>query len=623
MLKTTVFAVALAAAVPTAFSQTPASSEIQLDCVVINQQGQPVDGLRAGDFQVMEDDAPQQLVRLEESGSGQSAEVYPVVLVLVGQAAAGDEPDAVAAAVEALGRQTAPGFLIAVFRMADQLELLLPFSDKAAEWSAAVKSAAPGQTLDPHSVPAAAAPDQTAFATPEGRLGLSQQILRLFALSDPSLRRSPKSSHPALIQAVSRALSGIAGRKTLILIGTGLQSGDLKPFEVQRTIDLANAFRLTVYSEDETPAENSDAGVKRFPQEEKPRPSPLLNMIHQSGGFLVRPETLVDHLERALYEARRHYRLYYRSRQPQPDGRSREVYLNLRDPKMEGRQRSSYPARPAGLEMLNRDELLLLQKMRQTAGESPLKADLSTVVLQRSEVQQEALVSLGIPASSLQILDFSGEGREGRMCRIQASGLLLDSTGAVLRTFAGPLALTLDPSAFEVVERDGLALNQQLPLVPGRYLVQVGVLDDIGGKAAWLVKEVQVEPPQDKPRLGPLLLGRLDRRVLRGRDPFAVVGDGFVPSASRDFPNQGALYFACEIYNTDESAQIQAYLEDSQGVRTDLKLERKSKTAQPPVAEGSLDLSNLSEGNFELVVEVGGGSPKTRLEAHAPFRITP
>lgn len=624
MLKTTAFLLALALALPASAQPQPAAPpEVFFDCVVLDLQGRPVNNLRKDDIVVMEDDIPHQVDRLEISGSGEAAEFYPVVLVLAGNAASGGNPEAVAAALEALGKEMRPGYQIAVFRLGEQLELLLPFSDSAEEVAAALKSSAPGRPLDPHSVPPAGAPDWAAFAAPEGRRELAEQIQRVFADSDPSLKRRPESSHPALIQAVSRALSGVPGRKTLILLGSGLQSGPLDPSAVQRTIELANAFRLTVYSADEAPAKDLDDRVGRSPKKPSSRPSPLLSIVHHSGGFALTSDSLPDQLQRALYEARRHYRLYYRSSRPQLDGRNREVYLRLRSQSMESRNRSGYPARPPGLEILDQKGLQDLETIRQTAVDSPMAAELGAAVLQRNGLQQNVLVSLGIPASSLRFRNLSREGREGRMCQIHVNGLLRDASGAVLNTFGGPLALNLDAPASAVVDRDGLALNHLLHLVPGSYTVQAGILDELGGSAAWLEKDLQVEPPQDKLLLGPVLMGRQDRRPLRGRDALALMADGFVPSAGRTFSAQGTLSFAVEIHNAGEAAQlyIRGYLDNALGSRTDLELEQDSKEPGIVLVQGSLDLSNLAEGSFQVVIEVSDNASRTRLHDSAPFQV--
>lgn len=612
----------LVLAIPVA-AQQPADSpqEIPLvfvDALVLDPENRIVTGIRADELVIFEDEVAHQVVRLEAAAES-TEPIHLVVVALVGEP---PSADAVAALVQALGR-LGPGLQVCIFRLGSDLRLLHPFSGQSEGLLQALRSSEPGQLPEAGFGRQDERLDSRSLATAQGRLQLARRIQRIFYATSADLRRSSRSSYPALIQAVARALSGIQGRKSLLLLGPDQVSPPLPPSEVERTLELANAFHLAVYSQDEARPEPSPGAQGRdvAPLRRSGRSSPLRLIVNSTSGFVLGQDDLASQIRRVFLEARNHYRLFYHSRQPVLDGRYRKQRLAVARLNLEARNRTGYPARPKGMELLGHSELEALdtiQKAHQSgSGEAFLRAD----VLQKKALGQKVLVSLTIPSSSLQFRDLTAQGREGRICRIQINALLRDESGAVLQTFGGPLALRLNDSRNAVVEQNGLAVNRLISLAPGHYSLQAGFLDELGGSGSWLTHDFQVRPPATELAWSPILLGRRDRISIRGRDAAPLGTGNFVPSARRTFRAEGRLAFVAEAYNLEESSQadIQAYLENVLGARSSLKLERDEGRAG--LAQGSLDLSELAAGKYQLVVEAVDVSSGALAQSRAPFEV--
>ncbi len=593
-----------------------------MDALVLDSEGQLVSGLQAHEFAIFEDEIRHQVSRLETDGPG-SGRILPMVLVLVGEEAQAPGSDEVVAAVQAVRQQVGPRDQVCIFRLGKDLRLAHPFSGQAEDLVAALQSSEPGQLLEAESVPSASALGQTPFATAESRLQLARQIQRLFYSAPMNLRRTAESAYPALVQAVARALSGIQGRKTLLLLGSGQVSSPLPPSEAERSLELANAFHLAVYSQDEARPKPSPAagGRDAAPVRRSNRRSPLWLIVHASSGFVLQPDDLASQVRRVFVEARNHYRLFYRSRQQVQDGRYRKQRLTVGRPGLEARVRTGYPARLDGMELLSQSEIEALEAIQEASQARSRAAFLRADVLQQKGLGQKVLVSLGIPSESLQFQDLSAQGRQGRLCRIHVKALLRDDSGAVLQALGGRLAIRLDDARYSVVEGDGLAVTRLLNLPPGNYSLHAGFVDELGGGGAWLKHDFRIEPPEEKLTLSPILLGRRDRLSIRGRDAAPLGVGNFVPSARRTFQAAGPLSFVVEAYNLTDASQsdIRAYLENALGARSALKLENEGGKAK--LAQGSLDLSELAPGKYQLVVEAIDPSNGATAVSRAPFEV--
>lgn len=601
--------------------ESPERAEpVFLDVLVQDSDLQLVSGLRADEFVIYEDEVRHQVTLLEAAGPNaeRTGRIHPVVLALVGDEAPGTE--ILTAAARALRLQMKGSDQVCIFRLGKQLRLLHPFSSDAEELVAALQSSEPGQLL-PEGPLSEADLDSNPFALAEGRLQLAQRIQRLFYATSTSLRRSAESSFPALIQAAARGLSGIQGRKTLVLLGKDQVSTALPPAEVDRTLELANAFHLAVYSLDEAPPPPSRDGRETAPPRSGNQASPLRLIVNSSCGMILNQDDLASQVERVFQEAHQHYRIFYRSRKQNADGRYRQLRVQVNRVGLEARYRTGYPARPPGLELLSQSEIEALGTIREAQQSNPRAAWLRADVLPTASVGQRALVTLGIPAASLHFYDLSDQGREGRLCRFQTIALLRDASGAVLQTSGGPLSLALEPASFGVVERDGLAVTGMLDLAPGKYVLEAGLLDELGGGGAWLERDLQVGPPSQEPALGPILLGRQDRSAIRGRDWAPIGIPGFVPAAKSSFPAAGWLSFVIESRHPKDSpqAELHAFLENALGARSALEVVRAE--SQPQMAQGRLDLSELAPGKYTLVVESSGLSDGAKAESRAPFEI--
>jgi VWFA-related protein len=343
----------LAAQAPVPPTTPRAVASVALDVVVVDKDGGAVDGLRAGDFVVTVDGKPRRVlsVRHVSRGPGASseastraarqdpsvvlaAEAYRNVLMVVDQATLprGDEKTTVQAAGAFLDRLGLSD-RVAVVRLPMTASTSVELSTERPAARDVLRGVVGQQAVRAGGDPAPAPPDptQAVVADPDKTLDPDKQIAareqqrqQQVGGTDPTSPAGqadvPKGfDSMAGLRELFRSLAQVPGRKTLILLTTGLPPG-WKAAGV-RLEDLAYAAAAA-----RTVVHGFVLRATHVDEEPRPDPSPIESLARMTGGAFAQMAKNPDQtVERVMPELGACYVLGLESAPGDGDGKRRAL----------------------------------------------------------------------------------------------------------------------------------------------------------------------------------------------------------------------------------------------------------------------------------------------------------
>ena len=692
-----------------------ASNTVLLDLVVTDKKNRVVNDLGQDDFVVYENDVVQKIQSFRTSRqqvrvhAGRSAEGTEPAAPNTGR-----EPDAPAAqpnfivflmdysttefenqklvqdaALRYVENRLGPNDLVAVFFLGTGFRFLQDFTGDRVRLAAVLRgrdltatataSATGVQSLSAADTTAIA--DASSLAASSGGAGAGQGAAAAGAAAAANAQifinariqaalasmRSAISSRTArgvmaAIEAISRAVSPIPGRKTMVLFSQGFVVGPHMEPELARAVDAANKANVAIYTIDSTGLVPSDlsrdiipqdrlagisarAGRSRIPASggeslfDRARTvgndsseSSLRYVAAATGGLAFRnTNDLSLSLDRVAEDMHSHYILSYQPSNQEFDGAFRSIRVELKKPGLTARTRSGYFAIPAGTEGVSGEEYRLMLETRKGGGvRLPFDAALSSFP-ERGGLSRVS-VTIELPAREVTFQESEG----AKVASIAIIGLLRGEDGTVVDRVGAPVNVRATPEEFKALQQGSLSFTNSIEVPSGRYSFEVLVKDQYSGKAAIRDYSLTAAPLGKDLTTSSVVLSS---EIQQARE--AVTGDYLsfgkirvLPSARRQFRNGDNLVYLFCVYNAKISEQKHANLEvraalerpgTSKGIQLALaRIEDANPGPFPyvPVAR-YVALNGLPAGRYFLAVEVEDLETRETCRSRTPFEILP
>ncbi|MFQ5740002.1 MAG: VWA domain-containing protein [Acidobacteriota bacterium] len=499
-----------------------------------------------------------------------------------------------------------------------------------------------------------------------GDLNFALRIQRMFYNMQSHVQSREARGVLTAIQAISKGVASIEGRKNLVLFSSGFVVGPLAEETLSKTVSIANAANLAIYGMDSHGLTTGGLSKSLVPGDELSsisasrgagnaisgrridatggeslfdrakqvgsdvRDSALRYVSAATGGFAVRNmNDLYLGLKRFDSEVHTYYLLTYHPLNQEFEGGFRSIRVEVKKPGYTVRHRSGYLAVPRGLEILTGSDYKLLRAAQE--GELPLDlpAYLRLETFSSDPAKQQVLISLEIPAAGLAFREEESENGAVYRSRIRVLGLLRDSNGVGLLRFGTPMNLTFTPEEYRAVRKGGLSLNDRLELSPGIYSIQMLVQDAQTQRAVLLERSLRIQPSGKKLRMSTIVLGKDVQRSPPGAKLLTFEHSTLLPSASRRFHNGENLVFYFEVYDcqlNQERADLLAEVSlirsgSSRGVNLPEFQIRQPFEAQKVAFSRYVELKGLQAGTYFLVVKLTDRLGSKTISRRTPFFI--
>lgn len=363
-------------------------------------------------------------------------------------------------------------------------------------------------------------------------------------------------------------LEKLPGRKSVVLLSGGLlTTGD--PDAFSKLVARANAANMTIYSFNPTELnETTDtqaakialsqvAEVSRSQTASGPvslsdrrqqsrqndalevavRSSDILAALRElaegTGGFLVaNTAEFRKPFLRVLEEMEAHYEVAYRPQDLRFDGRLRtiEVKTTRRDLIVESR--SGYFALPLkhSERPLQPHELVGLALLGAEKPPEHFPFELGYYTFGAADGRRQVAFAVEVPGRNLATAQDAASGVA--RAHVSAVGLIKDSAGEVVEKFSIDAPYQFALANLEAMKASAITHAQSLELAPGRYSVEVALLDRTGARFSTKRLEVEVpEPPAGLAISTPMLVQRVEETAVAdgSSDPLVYQGRRVVP----------------------------------------------------------------------------------------------
>lgn len=404
-----------------------------------------------------------------------------------------------------------------------------------------------GVILDPANRDAAAAVQAL-------QLGEGHPLVRVKAAEAYRNAKARNEATLRTLERVARALAEGKGRKPVVLVSDGfVYDSTLPEFKaVSRAMSQANG---SVYFLDARGLPGSaDFAAAEFGKliEERDTLTTLAqaqletegaeSVVLETGGFSVRnPNDLEGALERVARESRAYYLLGYSSPNPRRDGRFRRIEVEVRRPGLRVRARKGYYA--PGQEREDRPRPAGLDPRLRQALDSPYASE---GIPMRLAAYVFGPASPGkaavLLAADADPRAFAFERSGGRFEATLDSYLVVASPGSTRNhTDEKQIALSLPPDVRARLEQTWLPIFREVELAPGVYQARFLLRDTRGGRVGTVRHHFEV-PPLEALRVStPILTDSLQG------DPRSGEARP-VPLARRAFAPGNSLVYLFEVH---------------------------------------------------------------------------
>jgi VWFA-related protein len=486
------------------------------------------------------------------------------------------------AALELLDLEERPDVVVSVFVIGQRLRLLQQFTNDRVALRAAVERAC--RTIDPRGpTPDAAAVDRAADAAQTtadaadsaggGAAGAAATVAAMFANLElravrmaEDLERGQRGNASLFgLFALARQQQRLSGRKAIVYFSEGLDV-PLQLVSVFRSVvSEANRANLSVYAVDarglrsrsdfdRTRTDLRDAaetsrrqvqsrGGRAVTREDVLAPEvaeaainlnvqgQLGALAEETGGRLIANSNDVRAgLERAVDDLSGYYEITYDPQLVEFDGRFRRVELKVARPGVRVQTRAGYFALPPGEGAVNFPwELPLLKTLQ--ASPAPHDFDLRAATFHFGPEDDAVRLSL-VAEIPIESLSFDEKGGT-RHAHFSLMAVVRDAKGVVQERFSQDSPLEVPEKSLEALRHGSAVFTRSFRLPPGRYSLEMAVLDEATKKATVRRSVLVVAPPRAGLGLSSLAVVKrvepVAERALDSADPLRTGPSRVVP----------------------------------------------------------------------------------------------
>jgi VWFA-related protein len=609
---------------------------VQVDAFVTDAQGNPVAGLTADDFEVLESGRPREI----SSFAAVSIPIEPPA-TRSGETA---DPDVMTNA-----RPEGRRYLIALDEVSPDRALkarnfLHHFID---------------EQLGPNDVAAVALTGRGLADSGQdftGNRRLLHAAIDKFSggFDESAATATPVSSDARQLMSglrkLTEFLATLPGRKALIYVGEGLggvdifrlrdyHGGALTPTEQDAHAAVAAATRgnVTIYPVDPRGLTTDLAVAEAIESPDLEARADLAALANLTGGFtLTGSNNFAGAFERLVRDNSTYYTIGFNSEYQRVDGRFVSVQVRVKRPGLQVRSRGGYVA-PIGRDHVPQR---VASDTRLPAIADALASPVATsgvpIRVFAAPFRSERAGDLIALAVELEVASLNLTRKAGVLTgEVEISYLATDSRGRVRPGHRHAATLTLKPEAVDRTYRVGVRVLSDFELSPGRYQLRVAA----GGAttAGSVVYDLDV-PDFSKGALaisGVALTSTAAAAIttLRPRDPLADALPG-PPMASRDFAQDDEIALFAEVYDNRRTGRsdpshtidVTAELRDERGGVVLKVSDQRASTAVRRKSGGlgftlRLPLKDVPPGAYTLTVEARAeGEPQAAVR-RIPLRV--
>jgi VWFA-related protein len=676
---------------------------VTLDVIVKDKKGKRVTDLKAEDFSVFEDGVAQKVEFFSPPLDGGNDASRPKDVAPAPPGVSNSEPTNIIslvldgattdpvnfkqvreATLKYLQERITGADTVALFSIANDLQLLQPFTRDKAKLIAAVEKGADlpvsnknlerGQLADAIAE-AKAKLDRSGGSDapapgPEGAEAMiANRALQQFTLLRSQLSLQQARPVLAALAAICSSQRGVPGKKTIVLFSQGFILPGTLDWQAQSVIDFANQANVAIYIID-------SAGLRTSsPLSTSPVPSAPLagvsgmvdaesriravggenvfdNVRHEGqnreydilyrisgdtgGEFIKGANDLSKGLNRIDQEIRSRYTLAFYNAGGNFDGGYRKLKVEVRRPDMHVTSRAGYYANPPGeVVFLAPDDKKLLANVASAEANPALPLFVELCPFRFKGESYVVPLSLEVPPDAVK---FDRKG-DKQVVQFDVVGVVREAPGKIVARLGGGFNIPLTAELYESIHQNNIFFRQDMELLPGAYNVEIVFRDKLSGKIAATRRELVLTALNSEFSMSGVTLSRFAEPIKKSPDT-AVTTDVFSqggvrirPTPSREFrptDNQIVLF---ELYNAAAKAETGKPM-----VWVTLKLMKDGQLATAPidyvltetVATPSphltfakyVKLAGLQAGKYVAVIEARDRTTQKLLTREESFVIS-
>jgi len=598
---------------------------VTLDVIVKDKKGKRVTDLKAEDFSVFEEGVAQKVEFFSPPlGPGNDAS-QPKSVDPAPPAASKNEPTNIISLVldgattdltnfkqvregvlKYLQERITASDTVALFGIANDLQLLHPFTRDKAKIIAAVEKGAGlptsnknlerGQLTEGIAETRAklerlggteAAPSAASAA--QGSAGaeamIASRVLQQFALLRSQLSLQQARPVLAALAAICSSQRGVVGKKTIVLFSQGFVTPATLDWQAQSVIDFANQSNVAIYIID-------SAGLRTSsPLSTSPVPSgPLAsisgltdvesriravggenvfdNVRHEGqnreydilyrisgdtgGEFIKGANDLSKGLNRIDEEIRSRYTLAFYSSDANFDGGYRKLKVEVRRPDMHVVSRSGYYANPPGeVVFLSPEDKKLLANVAAAEANPALPLFVELCPFRFKGESYVVPLSLEVPLGAVK----SDRKGDKHVVQFDIVGVIREAPGKIVARLGRGFNILLTAEQYESNRQNNIPFRQDVELAPGAYNLEIVFRDRQSGKVAAKRRELVLPALNTEFSMSGVTLSRFVEPIKKAPetgetiDMFSQGGVRIHPTPSREFRPTDNLVVLFELYN--------------------------------------------------------------------------
>jgi VWFA-related protein len=505
---------------------------VLLDVLVADKAGQPVHGLKARDFTVLEDGKPQQVRGFEERGPTLSVSSAPqpatnlppntytnyltarepgAVTILLFDTLNTDRQSLVCARKELLLylSKLASNDRVALFTLDSGLHQIHGFSDDPQELIATAQAL----SSSPHAMYSnnRGVSDELAQAVDVGITGspqMYQSVSRFLWAEQEGKEESRTFVTMQALNQLARSMAVLPGRKNLIWISGGFPFDPASTDPQMRwTSTLLAATQIAVYPIDVQgvkylgPDGAAPDSAVFLPYggsyDELSGQNQELLSIHESmsdiaaitgGKALFGRNDLEQAIRDSVNSGTNYYTLSYHPTNPDWNGKFRKLAVKVANSGLKVQSRPGYYAvpDPLGAPDINRTFTEVMQPTAPVSRTLIMKAR----VLLPGESEKPTRIDYLV---DLHDISFHESSDQKQVPDVVFVASVWDAAGKPSGSISSVVRAGLTPAQYDSLLKTGMQLHQEIVLKPGTYQLRLGVVDRISGKIGTLDVPLSVE----------------------------------------------------------------------------------------------------------------------------------
>ena len=598
---------------------------VTLDVIVKDKKGKHVTDLKAEDFSVFEEGVAQKVEFFSPPlGPGNDAS-QPKSIDPAQPAVSNNEPTNIISLVldgattdltnfkqvregvlKYLQERITRSDTVALFGIANDLQLLHPFTRDKAKIIAAVEKGAglpiSNKNLERGQLTEGIAEtraklerlggteaSQSASSASQGSTGIevmiANRVLQQFALLRSQLSLQQARPVLAALAAICSSQRGVVGKKTIVLFSQGFVTPATLDWQAQSVIDFTNQSNVAIYIID-------SAGLRTStPISTSPVPSgPLAsisgladvesriravggenvfdNVRHEGqnreydilyrisgdtgGEFIKGANDLSKGLNRIDEEIRSRYTLAFYSSDANFDGGYRKLKVEVRRPDMHVVSRSGYYANPPGeVVFLSPDDKKLLANVASAEANPALPLYVELCPFRFKGESYVVPLSLEVPLGAVK----SDRKGDKHVVQFDIVGVIREAPGKIVARLGRGFNILLTAEQYESNRQNNIPFRQDVELAPGAYNLEIVFRDRQSGKIAAKSRELVLPALNTEFSMSGVTLSRFVEPIKKAPetgetiDVFSQGGVRIHPTPSREFRPTDNLVILFELYN--------------------------------------------------------------------------